>query len=61
MSDDQWYEIDVKATNKSGEVFVAHAEYHTSEATPKGAARDILDMAIKAKGNNKVVEIDPSR
>jgi hypothetical protein len=61
MSDGQWYELDIRGTNKDGETFDAHVEYQTTAPTSKAAVRDFIDVVSKAKGSTKVVEIDATR
>ncbi len=58
---EHFYEIEVKARDASGAESVVHAEYSTQTASPYDAAREMLDHAIKQRGNSRVREIDPAR
>lgn len=58
---DHVYEITITAKNAQDETSVVHAEYMTATGDPHTAAREMVDSAVKQKGNSRVREIDPSR
>jgi hypothetical protein len=58
---ERWVEIEVRATEKDGSTETVYGEYSTEAPTVRDAAREIVDHAIKARGNSRVREIEPNR
>jgi hypothetical protein len=61
MADDHAYEITVIARDARGDEAIAHTEYVTPAATPEDAAGEMLDHAVKQRGNRHVTIIDAGR
>lgn len=54
-------EIEIKATNKAGQSETVYAEYQTGAASPREAAREVVDHCVKRVGNERMHEIDVTR
>lgn len=58
---EQPYEITITAKDVKGDEAVVHAELLTTASSPHEAAREMVDAAIKQRGNSRVHEIDAAR